>query len=381
MSIIFISHKLNEVLDIADRDHGAAARQDSRDAAGCRSDGGRASRGSWSAGRCLLRVEKPPLSRVSRSSRSRICTYATSGTSRRCAAFRSRCARGRSSGSRASTAMARRSSSTPSPACRRSTSGSVSVAGRDVTGAGSARALRRRSRPHPAGPSAPRSRARLLARREHEPPRLPRGAELALRLASASNLVERARRLIAEFDVRGGGPQTTRGRTLRRQSAEGDPRAGDRPRPEGAHRRPAHAGAGRRCDRVRPSPPHRGARRRGARSCSSRSSSRRSCRCPTASSCMYEGEIVAEYGPDVRRGGARRSRCSAAEGQGGVTTEPPRVTQTPPPGPERGEGPRRRFAGITERLGGAAVPVADRDPRFPHRRARGRSSTGEQPAD
>ena len=35
-------------------------------------------------------------------------------------------------------------------------------------------ALRRRARPHPGGPAAPRARARVLARREHRAPRLPR---------------------------------------------------------------------------------------------------------------------------------------------------------------------------------------------------------------
>ena len=46
-----------------------------------------------------------------------------------------------------------------------------------------ARPPRGRDRPHPGGPSAPRARARVLDRREHRPPRLPLGARVALRLA------------------------------------------------------------------------------------------------------------------------------------------------------------------------------------------------------
>ena len=58
MSIIFISHKLNEVLEIADRVTRAAPRQDDRDAADRRGRRRRSSRGAWSAATSLLRVEK-----------------------------------------------------------------------------------------------------------------------------------------------------------------------------------------------------------------------------------------------------------------------------------------------------------------------------------
>ena len=46
-----------------------------------------------------------------------------------------------------------------------------------------ARPLRRRPRPHPGGPAAPRARARVLDRREHRAARLPRAARLEARLA------------------------------------------------------------------------------------------------------------------------------------------------------------------------------------------------------
>ena len=74
------------------------------------------------------------------------------------------------------------------------------------------------------------------------------------------------------------------GRALGRQPAEGDPRARDRPRPEGADRGAADARPRRRRDRVRAPAADRGARRRAGRSCSSRSSSRRSSRSRTGSS-------------------------------------------------------------------------------------------------
>ena len=78
------------------------------------------------------------------------------------------------------------------------------------------------------------------------PPRRARGAP--------DRGVRRARRRAAD----------PRRSPLGRQPAEGRARARDRPRPARAHRRPADPRAGRRCDRVRPSPPDRGARR-GAR--------------------------------------------------------------------------------------------------------------------
>ena len=67
---------------------------------------------------------------------------------------------------------------------------------------------RRRPRPHPGGPPAPRARARLLAGREHRPARLRPSAGVALRLALPEAPEEKAAKLIDEFDVRGGGPQT-----------------------------------------------------------------------------------------------------------------------------------------------------------------------------
>ena len=87
-----------------------------------------------------------------------------------------------------------------------------SVGDEDVTDEGCQRVPRRRARPHPGGPAAPRARARLLARREHRAARLRPPAVVALRLALPEAPASRRRRkLIEEFDVRGGGPQTRAG--------------------------------------------------------------------------------------------------------------------------------------------------------------------------
>ena len=114
-----------------------------------------------------------------------------------------------------------------------------------------------------------------------------------------NRLVERARRLIREFDVRGGGPLDARRRPLGRQPAEGRRRARDRARPEGADRRAADARPRRRRDRVPPPAARRRSATRAARSCSSRSSSRRSSRSPTASSSSTRARSSASTRGDV----------------------------------------------------------------------------------
>ena len=117
-------------------------------------------------------------------------------------------------------------------------------------------------RPHPGGPPAARSRARLHACREPRAPRLPTRAELAATAGcSRGGSSAGARRLLQEFDVRGGGPSTRAGalsggnqqKVVLAREIDRDPQ-----RP---HRRPADARARRRRDRVRPQPADRGARR------------------------------------------------------------------------------------------------------------------------
>ena len=106
-SIIFISHKLNEVIEIADRITvlRRGKKIETLPAAGATEE----SLARLMVGReVLLRVEKGAVdARPSRCSRSRTCTSSTTAASRRCAASRSRCAPARSSASPASTATAR----------------------------------------------------------------------------------------------------------------------------------------------------------------------------------------------------------------------------------------------------------------------------------
>ena len=101
---------------------------------------------------------------------------------------------------------------------------------------------------------------------------------------SPKKMTARARGLLKEFDVRGGDADTRAGslsggnqqKVVIARELSADPMRD--------HRRAAHARAGRRRDRVRAPAAGRGARRRRARCCSSRSSSRRSARSATACS-------------------------------------------------------------------------------------------------
>ena len=68
---------------------------------------------------------------------------------------------------------------------RATTSGRFSVAGRDLTGAEHAPHPRRRGGAHPGGPPAAGTRPRVLPRREHGASRLRQAAQLPLRLAPA----------------------------------------------------------------------------------------------------------------------------------------------------------------------------------------------------
>ena len=133
-----------------------------------------------------------------------------------------------------------------------------------------ARACERRRMP--ASPTSPKtassaascSRSRLtenLALREYRSPLF--SARGWLRLSHMKDL---AKRLLQEFDVRGGGPGQLRGVALGRQPAEGLRRARDRVEPQAAGRPPADPWPRCRRDRVRAPPPDRGARQgsRGA---------------------------------------------------------------------------------------------------------------------
>ena len=107
MSIIFISHKLNEVLEIADRI--TVLRRGKKIDTVPREGATEAGLARMMVGReVLLRVEKTPAQPGETScSTFATCACATTAASRRSAASRSRCARARSSASPASTATAR----------------------------------------------------------------------------------------------------------------------------------------------------------------------------------------------------------------------------------------------------------------------------------
>ena len=123
--------------------------------------------------------------------------------------------------------------------------------------------------------------AENLALREYRSPPLSRGAA-----GSTSRRMQpaRPRRCCRSSTCAAASEGTLAALAVRRQPAEGLHRARGRQQPEAADRPPADARARRGGDRVRPPPPGRRARQRAAASCSSRSSPRRCARSPTASS-------------------------------------------------------------------------------------------------
>ena len=132
-SIIFITHKLGEVLAIADRitvlRRGKTIETVPREGA---TEEGLAKLMVGPRGAPARRQDAGDTGRR-RCSKSRTCAFSTSAGSRRCAGSRSTSAPERSSGSRAWTATARASWSRPSPACARPRAASVAAGGKDLT--------------------------------------------------------------------------------------------------------------------------------------------------------------------------------------------------------------------------------------------------------
>ena len=216
-SIIFISHKLNEVIEIADRITvlRRGKKIETLPAAGATEE----SLARLMVGReVLLRVEKGPPHAGRAAARGR-------GPPRR------RRPRDREGARRlASRSAAARSSAIAGvdgngqtelidaiAGLRRSNGRQDRRSAARTSPATSREGLARRGpRPHPGGPPAARARARLPPRREPRAPRLRHAARVALRLALPEAAGRAgARRCSREFDVRGGGPQTPRRRRSR----------------------------------------------------------------------------------------------------------------------------------------------------------------------
>ena len=204
VSVIFITHKLREVLEIADR---VTVLRRGKKIDTVETEGAtEASLAKLMVGRdVLFRVEKEaaqagdPLLEVD-GARGRGRPRAA----RACAGSRCRCAAARSSASPGSTATASPSWSRRSPGCACRRAGSVRVGGEDITGARRARRAGRRRRPHRRGPPPARPHAGLHAGGEPRPARVPARAAQPLRPAlaeahgaagaAAARAVRRARR-------------------------------------------------------------------------------------------------------------------------------------------------------------------------------------------
>ena len=257
-SIIFISHKLNEVLEIADRI--TVLRRGKKVETVPREGATEESLARAMVGRdVLLRVEKPPadpgepLLQVSD-----LHVFDDRGIEKvRGVSFAVRA--GEIVGIAGVDGNGQSELIDAIAGLRKSDSGTIQIGGRTLEHATAREMLDAGSRPHPRGPAAARPRARVLDRREHRPARLCRAARREVGLAvpaeahragaDADPRVRRSRRWTAH----------ARRHAVRRQPAEGGCGARDRARPEGADRGAADARARRRRDRVLAPATRRGA--------------------------------------------------------------------------------------------------------------------------
>ncbi len=208
-SIVFISHKLNEVLAIADRITVLRRGKliETLPAAGATEE----SLARLMVGRdVLLRVAKTPAHPAEPLLESRTCASSTSAGSRRCGHLARRARRRdrrhrRHRRQRAD--RADRRDDRPPPGRVR---GRARRRPRRHCGV-RPRASRSRARAHPRRPTASRSGARVLDRRERRVARLPIGARLAPRVAVPAPHRGAGPRTDPRFDVRGGGPTTRAG--------------------------------------------------------------------------------------------------------------------------------------------------------------------------
>ena len=262
VSIIFISHKLNEVLDIADRIT-VLRRGKMIETLPRRARPSRSSRGSWWVARFSCGSTRAPADARRDATRRRGPPRARRPRSRGRSGVSFTVHAGEIVGDR------RGRRERPDPADR-----SYDRAARGRAGASRSRSrpdrvvdaqdLRLRGRPHPGGPAAARARTRVRPRRELRAARLRPAAELPVRLAPTGQ-AGRARSEAGQGVRRQGRWSADRRRiALGREPAEGRRRARGRPRPARPDRGAADARPRRRRDRVRP-PSSRGGARRGPR--------------------------------------------------------------------------------------------------------------------
>jgi simple sugar transport system ATP-binding protein len=222
VSIVFISHKLNEVLEISDRVTGAAARREDRHGAHRgrnrgeprAADGGpRRAAPRWR--RSHARPGEPMLEVEDLHVLDQRGLEAGEGRSR------SRCAAARWWLSRAWTATASSSWCRPIAGVVVPDSGSVSIAGEDVTGEGvrettEAGVATSRRTASCVGSCSTSPLAENLALREYRQPPISNHGVLSM-----SGMNARAASLLKEYDVRGGEPSTLAELAVGREPAEG----------------------------------------------------------------------------------------------------------------------------------------------------------------
>ena len=189
-SIVFISHKLGEVLAIADRI--TVMRRGRVTAAALPAAGvTKAQLATLMVGRPILEsLERTAAPRATRSSRSRTSRRSATRGRPPCAASRSRSGPARSWASRRWRATARASWPRSSPGLR-SCRGRVLVGGEDVANRSGPRGDRPRRGPRARGPQRRRQRAEPLARRQPDHEALPQASRS--RVAGRSTRASRGR--------------------------------------------------------------------------------------------------------------------------------------------------------------------------------------------
>ena len=308
-SIVFISHKLYEVLEIADR-----ITVIRRGRVVGHADPVRDRRGGpcGAHGRARRAARRRPRRVASR----RACASRSHGPARcrrprqrgRRAASTSRSGRARSSGSRASPGNGQDELVEAIVGLRKPAAGTVTLDGKDVTNASAARDDEPR---HGLRPGRPPS-VRAGARRSRSPTTSSSPTTTASRTPAGSirnddAIEERGAGAVKEYDIRTPSRDGHRRDAVRRQPAEDRRRPRARRRAAAARPRPADARPRRRQHRVHPSPGDQASATPGQRCCSCPPSSTRSSSSATGSpSCTAaRSSRSSTAGPPI----ATRSAC------------------------------------------------------------------------